>query len=103
MSKAAALFVSMGAGACVMILITFWTVWQFRNGRPREPRKTATRLIVVAFGVLVVPLGIAIAMPDFPTALVAWFGFAIGTVFARVVTIPLSLYFARRIERRTVA
>jgi cell division protein FtsW (lipid II flippase) len=92
----------MGAGVGVMILITFWVAWQFRSGRPREPRKTATRLIVVAFGMLVVPLSIAIAMPDFPTALVVWFGFAIGTVVAKVVTIPLSLYFGRRIERRTV-
>jgi hypothetical protein len=50
-----------------------------------------------------VPVVLAIGMPDFKTALVAWLGYAVGFGISHIVTLPLGYVLARRIERRQIA
>jgi hypothetical protein len=97
-SHAAALFVAMAVGIGVAVLLTLWSAWSIRNG-PRHRTKRQAYFMFVP--VLVVPLALAIAMPDFKTALIAWLGFSIGLALSKVFTLPLAYVLARRIERRT--
>jgi uncharacterized membrane protein YwaF len=82
------------------VFLTLATAWRLRNG-PAAPSKRFTSLVFVVL--LGVPLVLAIAMPDLKTALVAWFGYAVGFGISHVVTLPLGHVLARRIERRQVA
>lgn len=82
------------------VSLTLATAWRLRNG-PAAPSKRFTSLVFVVL--LGVPLVLAIAMPDFKTALVAWFGYAAGFGISHVVTLPLGHVLARRIELRQIA
>jgi hypothetical protein len=96
-SHASALFLSMGIGAAVGVLLMLWSAWTLRSGVRRTRRTVAFGVIVVTS--LGVPLALAIAMPDFKTALIAWLGYPIGFALSHVLTLPLAHVLARRIER----
>jgi hypothetical protein len=96
-SHAAALFVGMAAGIGVALVMTLWIAWSMRNGRRRASRRLRGALLLAT---LVLPIVVAIAMPDFKTALIAWLGYAIGFAISQLLTLPLSQVLVRRIERR---
>ena len=68
------------------------------------PQRAATSLSregwIIVILMIVPPVLIAFSMPDFKTALIAWFGFPIGMTLARVLTLPLMYVGAQRIEKR---
>jgi cell division protein FtsW (lipid II flippase) len=97
MSHAGAFFLGLGVGAATLVVVMAWGVWRLRNGR--KARSRAYGLAVMAV-MLAPPVVLAISMPDFKTALLAWFGFPIGMVVARGLTTPLWYFAAQRIERR---
>jgi cell division protein FtsW (lipid II flippase) len=96
MSHAAAFFVAIASGIGAGILLMLWSAWTLRKG---AARRTSRQVFLMGASILVVPLALAVAMPDFKTALIAWFGFVIGYSLSRLITMPLAYVLARRIER----
>jgi hypothetical protein len=96
-SHAAAFFLGMSVGAIAALVLMTWSLWRLRNG-PR-PRTRAQGWVIMIL-VIVPPIVIAFSMPDFKTALIAWFGFPTGMTLARVLTLPLMYLGAQRIEKR---
>lgn len=96
----AAFFLSAGIGLAMAVFLTLATAWRLRNGMTPRSRLYSSLIYVL---LLSVPLVLAIAMPDFKTAVVAWLGYAIGFGISHVVTLPLGYVLARRIERRQIA
>ena len=84
----------------MLIVLMLWGLWRVRNGV--KPRSRGYGLIIVAL-MLIPAVVLAISMPDFKTALIAWFGFPIGMVVARGITTPVWYLAAQRIERRLKA
>jgi len=87
----------MAAGIGVALVMTLWIAWSMQNGRRRASRRLRGALLLAT---LVLPIVVAIAMPDFKTALIAWLGYAIGFAISQLLTLPLSHVLVRRIERR---
>ena len=97
MSPAGAFFTGFGVGAATLIALMTWSVWRLRNGlRPRSRSYGSSIFLAVALP----PLVVAFLMPDFKTALLAWFGVLIGLTVARAVTMPVWYLTAQRIETR---
>jgi cell division protein FtsW (lipid II flippase) len=96
----ATFLLSLGIGLAAAVSLTLATAWRLRNG-PAAPSKRFTGVVLVAL--LGVPVVLAIAMPDFKTALVVWLGYTVGFGISHVVTLPLGYVLARRIERRQIA
>jgi hypothetical protein len=100
MGHAAALFTAIGVGALAAVASMVAVAWRIRNGpRPRSLSYALTHMGLL----LVPPVVLAFAMPDFKTALIAWFGFCIGLAVSKVLTLPLGYFLVRRIERRQAA
>jgi putative Ca2+/H+ antiporter (TMEM165/GDT1 family) len=97
---ASAFFLALGIGLAAAVCLTFTTAWRLRNG-PAAPSKRFTSVVFVVL--LGAPLVLAIAMPNFKTALVVWLGYVVGFGISHFVTLPLGYVLARRIERRQIA